>query len=174
MNRIISWGEVRLGLRLIVKQPILSATIILALATGICFATMGYTFREELVNGTLPYAAGDRFARIFALTREGERVDLDIDRYQAIREQATTFEYVGAVAVRPFTVIHGPNEVESISGTLLTPGSMRWLDAVPVAGRAFVAEDGAPGAEPVVVIRESLWRRRYSADPGLVGNVINV
>ena len=32
MNRILSWGEVRLGLRLIVKQPILSITIILALA----------------------------------------------------------------------------------------------------------------------------------------------
>ena len=54
MNRIISWAEIRLGLRLIVKQPILSATIVLALAMGICFATMGYTFRDQLVNGTLP------------------------------------------------------------------------------------------------------------------------
>ena len=32
MNRLISVGEVRLGLRLIAKQPILSATIFLALA----------------------------------------------------------------------------------------------------------------------------------------------
>jgi putative ABC transport system permease protein len=174
MNRIISWGEVRLGLRLIVKQPILSLTIILALAMGICFATMGYTFREELVNGTLPYAAGDRFARIFALTREGARLDLDIERYQAIRERATSFEYVGAVATRPFSLTLGPGEVESIRGTLLTPGAMRWLDAVPVAGRAFVAEDGVAGAEPVVVIRESLWRRRYSSDPGMVGRTITV
>ena len=44
MNLPISLGEVRLGLRLIVKQPILSLTIILALATGICLATMGFTF----------------------------------------------------------------------------------------------------------------------------------
>ncbi|HWI17131.1 MAG TPA: ABC transporter permease, partial [Vicinamibacterales bacterium] len=174
MRRLISWGEVRLGLRLIVKQPILSATIVLALATGICFATMGYTFREDLINGTLPYAAGDRFARIFALTKEGARIDLDIERYQAIRERATSFEYVGALAVRPFTVTHSNGEVESFSGTQLTPGSMRWLDAVPVAGRAFVAEDGAPGAEPVVLMRESLWRRRYSADPSLVGSAITV
>ena len=174
MNRFISMGEVRLALRLIAKQPILSATIILALATGICFATMGYTFREELVNGTLPYSAGDRFARIFALTRDGARVDLDIERYQAIRERATTFEYVGGVAARPFTVTHAPNEVESIRGTQLTPGSMRWLDAVPLVGRAFVAEDGAPGAAAVVLIRESLWRRRYSGDPGLVGRTIDV
>lgn len=174
MNRLVSWGEVRLGLRLIVKQPILSLTVILALAMGICFATMGYTFREDLVNGQLPYAAGDRFARIFALNKEGARVDLDLERYQAIRERATSFEYVGAIAVRPFTVAYRDGEIESIGGTQLTPGSMRWLDAVPVAGRAFVAEDGAPGAEPVVVIRESLWRRRYSADPALIGSAITV
>ena len=39
-------GEARLGLRLIAKQPILSITIILALATGIGFATMGFTVRD--------------------------------------------------------------------------------------------------------------------------------
>lgn len=53
MNRLISIGEVRLALRLIVKQPILSGTIILALVTGICLATMGFTFRDELVNSTI-------------------------------------------------------------------------------------------------------------------------
>jgi hypothetical protein len=63
MHRYISLGEIRLGLRLIAKQPILSITIILALATGICAATIGFTFREEMVNSRLPYAAGDRFAR---------------------------------------------------------------------------------------------------------------
>src|SRR5687768_1467046 len=55
MNALLSGGEVRLALRLIVKQPILSGTIILALATGICLATMGFTFRDELVNSSLPY-----------------------------------------------------------------------------------------------------------------------
>ena len=54
MNRYISMGEARLGLRLIAKQPILSITIILALATGICLATMGFTFRDALMNSALP------------------------------------------------------------------------------------------------------------------------
>ena len=72
MNRFVSLGEVRLGLRLIVKQPVLSATIILALATGICLATMGFTFRDELVNSKLPYQAGDRLVR-----RGDDALDLD-------------------------------------------------------------------------------------------------
>lgn len=174
MNRLISIGEVRLAFRLIVKQPILSATIILALATGICFATMGFTFWDELVNSALPYQAGERFARLYVLNRDGGRVDLDLDRYHAFRDRATTLEHVGAVGVRPFTLTLGPGEVESIRGASITPRSMRWLDAVPVAGRTLIAADGDQGAERVALVRESLWRRRYSADPGMVGRQITI
>lgn len=174
MFRLISWGEVRLGLRLIAKQPILSATIILALATGICFATMGFTLRDELVNSTLPYQAGDRFARLYVLNRDGGRLDLDLERYHAFRDRASTFEHIGAVGGRPFTVAHGPGEVESITGTLITPGSMRWLDAAPVAGRTLIPADGEAGAEKVVAIRDSLWQRRYGGDPALIGRSVTI
>jgi len=174
VNRLISWGEVRLGLRLIVKQPILSLTIILALATGICFATMGFTFREEIVNGRLPYRAGDRMARVFVLNRDGGRLDLDLERYRALRDRAASFEHVGAVGGRPFTVTHGPADIESIDGAAITPRSMRWLDAAPIAGRTLIPADGEQGAERVVVIRESLWKRRYSGDPNVVGRAITI
>ena len=170
----ISIGEMRLGLRLIIKQPILSVTIILALATGICFATMGFTFRDELINSTLPYQAGDRMARVYVLNREGGRLDLDLERYRTLRDETSSFEHVRAVAGRPFTVTHGPGEVELIPGAAITPRSMRWLDAVPIAGRAFIPADGEQGAERVVLIRESLWHRRYQAYPDVVGPQITV
>jgi hypothetical protein len=104
MNRLIAMGEVRLSLRLIAKQPILSATIILALATGICMVMIGVTFRDMIVNGKLPYAAGDRFARLVAFDRDGDRVDPDVERYHAFRDRATSFEHVGAAIDRSFTV----------------------------------------------------------------------
>lgn len=174
MNRLISIGEVRLALRLIVKQPILSGTIILALATGICLATMGFTFRDELLHSSLPYRAGERIARVFAFSQDGDRADLDLERYLALRDRAASFEHVGLVTGRPFTLTHGPSEVESITGGVITARSVPWLDAVPVAGRTFIPADGEPGAERVALIRDSLWRRRYSGDPGLVGRQITI
>ena len=174
MKRLVSWGEIRLALRLIVKQPVLSATIILALATGICLATMGFTFRDELLYSALPYRDGERFVRIFDFDREGRRLDPSLDRYQRLRDRATSFEHVGAVGGRPFTVEHGVGEVESISGAVITPQSLKWIDASPIAGRALIPSDGDPGAEPVVIIRESLWRRRYSSDPNIIGRALTI
>jgi putative ABC transport system permease protein len=174
MNRFVSLGELRLGVRLIARQPILSATIILALATGICLATMGFTFRDALLNSRLPYATGDRFGQVFVFNRDGGRLDLDLERYRAFRDRAASFAHVGAAVGRPFTLAHGPGNVESISGALLTPRTMSWVEAVPALGRSLIAADGQPGAEHVVVIRDSLWRRRYAADPSIVGRAITI
>lgn len=167
-------GEVRLGLRLIVKQPILSLTIILALATGICFATMGYTVRDAAVNSTLPFDKDGRFVRLNAFDHDGSRIDLDLARYHLFLEKASTLAHVGAVGNRPFTVTYGNGEVESIGGALITPRSMRFLPASPLLGRTLIPADGEAGAERVLVMRESLWQRRYSADPSIVGRAINV
>src|SRR6185436_15981879 len=132
MNRIISLGEVRLALRLIVKQPILSVTIIVALATGITVAAVGFTMREEVINGKLPYAAGDRFARVHVINRQGDRMDLDFERYRAVRDQAKSFEYVGAMVSRPFNVKHSDVDVEPVQASILSPGAIRYLETAPL------------------------------------------
>jgi predicted permease len=169
MGRLISIGEIRLALRLLFKQPILSVTVILALAVGIGLATMGFTVRDEVINATLPYRAGDRFVRINLVTADSSRLDPAVEVYQAFRDHATTLEHVGAASGRPFTVTNDSGEFESIAGALITPRSMPWVEAAPVMGRTLIPADGQPGAERVVVVRESLWRRRFGGDPGILG-----
>jgi predicted permease len=174
MSRFVSVGELRLGLRLIVKQPILSVTVVLALATGICLSTMGFTLRDEIVNAKLPYAGGERFGRLEAQDKDRGRVDLDPERYHAFRDRATSFEHLGAFGARPFTLTHSAKEVESIKGAYITPRSMSWVEASPSLGRNLIPADAETGAERVVVIRDSLWRRRYSADPGIIGQQLTI
>lgn len=174
MNRILSAGEVRLALRLIAKQPVLSLTVIGALAVGICIATIGFTFREEIVNSKLPYAAGDRFARVFVVNRDGEQLDLDLEQYQILRDRSTSFEHVGAMVARPFTVTLADGEVDAIPGTRITARTMRWVEAVPLVGRTLIPSDSDAGAERVVVISESLWHRRYGSDAAAIGQRMTI
>jgi putative ABC transport system permease protein len=135
---------------------------------------MGFTFREAMVHGQLPFANGDRFARFNFIDREGGFIDLDLARYHLFLEKAATFEHVGAVGSRPFTIAHGDGQIESVRGAFITPRSVALLPGAPIAGRTLIPADGDSGAEPVVLIRDSLWKRRYGGDATLVGRQIDI
>ena len=38
----------------------------------------------------------------------------------------------------------------------------------------LTAADGVPGAPPVALLRESLWRRHFSGDPHAVGSTVEM
>ena len=64
--------------------------------------------------------------------------------------------------------------MEAIRVGLVTPRSFHFLPAAPIIGRVLNVGDGTPGAEPVVLIRESLWRRRFGASASIVGETIHL
>ena len=174
MSRWITLSEIRLALRLIAKQPILSITIVLALATGIGLATIGFTLREAILNGQLPFANGNRFVRLVLHSEAEDNVQLDLDAYHAIRDTSETFAHLGAVGDGEFALEGEDGTVEAIRVGLVTPRSFQFLPAVPMLGRVLTVEDGAPGAEPVVLVRESLWRRRFGGSASIVGQPIQL
>jgi predicted permease len=174
MSRWITLSEVRLALRLVAKQPILSLTIVLALAIGIGLATVGFTLREAMLYGQLPFANGDRFVRLVLHSDADDNVEVDLDGYHAIRDTSKSFVHLGAVGDGEYALENEDGTVEAIRAGLITPRSFQFLPAAPLAGRVLNPEDGATGAEPVVLIRESLWRRRFGASESTVGQPIHL
>ena len=63
--------------------------------------------------------------------------------------------------------------MESIRGAS-SPAVDELARGVAELGRNLIPADGETGAEPVAVIRESLWRRRYSRDSGMIGRQITI
>src|SRR5687768_2574155 len=174
MSRWITLSEVRLGLRLMAKQPILSVTIVLALATGIGLATIGFTLREAILNSQLPFANGDRFVRLVLHSDADDNVQLDLDAYHAVRDTSRSFVHLGAVGDGEYALEGDDGTVEAIRVNLMTPRSFQFLPAIPMIGRLLTLEDGVPGAAPVVLVRESLWRRRFGASASIVGESIHL
>jgi putative ABC transport system permease protein len=158
----------------IAKQPILSITVVLALATGIGLATVGFTLREAILNGQLPFTNGDRFVRLVLHSEAEDNVQLDLDAYHAIRDTSNSFAHLGAVGDAEYPLEGEDGTVEAIRAGLVTPRSFQFLPAVPIIGRMLTAEDGAPGAEPVVLVRESLWRRRFGSSATILGEPIQL
>jgi putative ABC transport system permease protein len=64
---------------------------------------------------------------------------------------------------------------EQLDGELVSAAYFAVLRVPPAAGRFFLPEeDAAAGAHPVVIVSDRLWRRRFAANPTIVGGTIRV
>jgi len=178
MSPLSHWSslpELRLAVRHARRQPVLTFTTLLALAVGIGMATTGFTLLDSVLFSRLPFPNGDRFVLLDVSTEPGGRREgLDFERFRFFAEHASAFEHLGAFQGREISLTRPNDESVPVSGALLTPGSLGVFPYAPLLGRTLVAEDGRPGAPPVVLLRESLWRRHFSADPSVVGTTATI
>lgn len=167
-------SDVAFAGRLMRKQPVMTATAILALATGIFLATTGFTFLEAVIWARLPFSGGDRFVLIDVYEEPGgRRGSIGDARFRMLRANVPAFQHLGAFTSAQQNLLLPSGDVVLTPTLAITPDSFAVLPYAPVAGRALTSADASPAAPPVAVLRESLWRRHFSADPGIIGGAVN-
>src|SRR5205823_11327527 len=122
----------------------------------------------------LPFAEPNRLVQV---AEKNDKLNLpnfgaSVLNFLSWREQTQTFEELAALGFGTFT-ISGGGEPEQLSGNRISPALMRVLGLSPIAGRAFGDAEGKPGAAPVAMIGEGLWRRRFG-DAAIVGRTITL
>ena len=171
----ISAAELRLAVRLLRRQPVVTLTTVLALAVGIGMATTGFTLLDSVLFSKLPYPNGERFVLVEVHTEpEAQRSTVEAERFRFFRERASTFEHLGAIRDNEVNLLLPSGEILPVPGALITPSSIAVFPYAPVVGRKLTAADGVPGAPPVALLRESLWRRHFSGDPRAVGSLVEM
>ena len=147
----------------------------LALAVGIGMATTGFTLLDSVLFSKLPYPNGDRFVLVEVHSElEAQRSTVEAERLRFFRERASTFEHLGAIRDNEVNLLLPSGEILPVPGALITPSSIAVFPYAPVVGRMLTAADGVPGAPPVALLRESLWRRHFSGDPRAVGSLVEM
>src|SRR5207302_8714203 len=75
--------------------------------------------------------------------------------------------------VEVFTIssanLTGEGEPEQVTVGTSTAGLLPLLGVPPLLGRTFRREEELPASRAVVVLSEELWRRRFGAEPRIVG-----
>ena len=170
----ISKLEFLLTLRLMRKQPVLTATAFLSLAVGIAVASVGFTVIDSMLHSRLEVEGGERFVRLSARTETGERASLTADDYRVLSESAESFDHVGAIFRQESNVQHASGQVETLVVTGLTPESFRFVRMVPQLGRELSVADVEPGATAVAMIGEKLWHRSYGGRADVLGERLRV
>ena len=89
------------------------------------------------------------------------------------RRESTSFSQISLV-MPLFGNLTGQGEPERLQIGSVTPGLLPLLGARPVVGRLLLDEEDVPGRDRVVMLSEALWRRRFNADPSVVGRKISI
>jgi putative ABC transport system permease protein len=167
--------DFRLALRGLVRAPLASTLAIVCLAVGIgTNATMFSVISTTLVE-PLPFPDADRLVTVSSTQQEGGvrrggTSFLDLQDYQ---EQATGFDTLAGVQGRSLT-LSDTDEPERVLGAAVSWRLFSMLGITPAIGRDFAAGDDRAGAEPVVILSDELWRRRYNGDPQIVGRALTI
>src|SRR5688500_160145 len=89
--------DLRLAFRLMVRQPLMATTAIVALTVGIGLANVGFAAMEAMLFSKLPFEGGERFVRLSVRSVKDRRtVTLNRESYVRLLTGATGIEHVGA------------------------------------------------------------------------------
>jgi putative ABC transport system permease protein len=164
--------------RSIRRRPALAAIMAVTLALGLGANTVVFSLARSILFVDAPF--GPNTGRVVSIhsthpTRATQLDDADLSpvELEAVRAGA------GLAAVEGFVARNVTLETEEgaarVVAASVTPGLFGLVGAQPAHGRAFLDADAVEwGHEPTVVLSDTLWRRRYGADPAIVGRAIVV
>jgi putative ABC transport system permease protein len=155
------------GLR---RNPAFAITAVAILALGIGGNTAMFTILRQVLLKPLEYRDPDRLV-YFSLDNAQRMVrdgSFGLPRLEDLRRSAQSFTAIGAfLHSREEMTLSGVGEPEPLKGARVSANFLDILGVRPLVGRGFIDAEDQHGAAPVAMISESLWRRRFGADPRL-------
>jgi len=165
--------DIRFALRTMRKNPVLTITIVATLALGIGANTAIFSVLNAVLLRSLPYPDADRLVALSQGTKELPHISASYPNYLDWRKLTRTCEDLGAAGYASF-LLTGPGQPERLLGRYASASIFSVLRVTPVLGRGFRPEEDSPGGRAVAMISESLWTRRFSRDPALIGQSIRL
>ena len=163
--------DVRYAFRMLRRSPAFTAVAVIALALGIGANTALFTVLNTVLLRPLPFRDAGRICQLRRwYPSGGSGTSISGTKFLYWKQNNRVFDKVAAYDVLGTGFnLSGEGEPERIRGFRVSEGFFEVLGLTPLAGRSFTAEEDRPGAERVCIISEGLWRRRFGADPGIVG-----
>ena len=167
--------DVKLGVRMLLKYPGLSAVSVAGMAVAIAIAAAVFGGFESQLNPSLPLPAGERLVSLENLdVREGQPAKQALHDFLAWRTELRSVRDLSAFTTDSRNVTTAEAGTALVSVAQVTPSAFAAARVAPALGRELVEEDAREGAAPVVVIAYEEWQRRFGGDPGVLGREIRL
>src|SRR5581483_2796200 len=162
--------DVQYGCRLLIKHRGFTVVSVLTLALAIGANTAIFSVVYHLILNPLNIKNGNRAVYVWRANpkQRGMMIAPTADIVEKWRQDAKSFD-----AIEPYTSdainIVGQGEPESLAAYLIAPTMFDILTEMPRLGRPFTGEDAKPGAQPVVIISDNVWKSHFGADRAVLG-----
>lgn len=179
----LAWGhlarDLRFGGRMLFRAPGFTLIAVLTLALGIGATAAIFSVVENVLLRPLPFPNADRIV-LLTETNSLQKIPktgapyLD---YRDWRDQSNVFEATGTywnVTGSEGLVLGGAGSSVRLRGSIVSRGLFTVLGAQPVLGRGFRAEEDGTSGGSVFLISDSLWRRTFASNPGVIGKAYRI
>jgi putative ABC transport system permease protein len=175
--------DLKAAYRALKSSKTFTAVALTVLALGIGASTAIFSVVDTVVLRGLPFDEHDRLVAVGQRSTPSGRAGGPTLDPQAVNSfapqnyidliaQQQVFESISAIAGGALTLREPGAEPEEMRAQRVTASFFTVLRQQPVIGRAFTVENENDGQQQVAVLSDGLWRRRFGADPGIVGKTI--
>lgn len=168
--------DLRYGLRALRKNAGFTAIAVVTLALGIGANTAVFSMVNALLLHPYNFRDLDRLVRVWETRGMEEGWDarwvasVDADD---LRASTQVFEGLTTYRCQDFNW-NASGDVQTVRGCGVSANFFEVLGVSPAIGRTFTTAEEQPGADQVAIVSHGFWQRRFGADPGLLGKVMQL
>jgi predicted permease len=165
--------DIRFAWRQLRRSPGFTATAVLTLALGIGGNTAVFSIVNGVLLNPLPFPHPEQLVGLHESKPNFENGSISYPNFLDWRKNNHSFSWMAVARGYSFTVT-GRGDAEQVNADFISSGYFSLLGVRPILGREFMQTEDQPGASPVAMISEGLWRRKFSASPSIVGQTITL
>jgi predicted permease len=170
--------DLRYTIRTLARTPGFTLTAILVMALGIGATTALFTIVKSVLLNPLPYPHSSRLVSLY----ESDTVSNSPTPWDPVAGgvfhewQRATQSTAQMALISPWQGYNvsasGGQLPEAVSAAWISWNLFRVIGVAPTLGRDFSASDDKPSASPTAILSNSFWKRRFAADPNVVGKSV--
>jgi len=167
-------SDLRHAARSLLKTPGFTVIALLTLALGIGVNTAMFTVVNTLLFQPAPYPDSAQLVRVYRTNSQGEGWPHSLPDLRDLGTQGRNFASVTPYQWWSFSLAEPGQPAELLSGVVAGANLFQTLGVQPALGRGFSPEEQQAGRDNVAVLSDACWRRKFGADPAIIGRTLRI
>jgi putative ABC transport system permease protein len=169
--------DVRYGLRVLARTPIITSVAVLSLALGIGANTAIFSLIDSLMLRMLPVQHPQELVRLQIDAHRSGNTEFQNSftnpLWETLRDHQDVFAGTLAWESTAFDLAQG-GAIQPASGMFVSGDYFRTLGVQPVAGRLLTQADDQRGCAGAAVISYGFWQQHFGGAPSAIGSLISL